>query len=64
MLPTSRVKVERSCIGHIAACVIRNDGDVVTDLVLVRIPFEWVERIAHRDIRRPRYARVGAKGVK
>ena len=43
---------------------VRNDGDVIAYLVLVRIAFEWIKRIAYRHIRRPRDAGVSAKGIK
>jgi hypothetical protein len=59
-LSPARVEVKRCRICYIAPSVIRNDRDVITDLVLVWISFERIEQIAHCDVRRPRYARVGA----
>jgi len=43
MLPTGRVKVKRGRIRHVAARVVRNNSDVITDLVLVRIPLHWIK---------------------
>ena len=64
MLPPARVKVKRRRIRHIAACVVGHHRDVITDLVLVRIPLERVEQVAHRHIRCPGDARVSAPGIK
>ena len=63
MLTSARIEVVGSGVGDIASRVIRHDGDVITYLVLVRIAFEWIERIARRHIRRPRNAAIGAVGV-
>ena len=63
VLPPARVEVESGRISDITSGVVRNDGDVIADLVLVRIAFEWIKRIAHRDVRRPGNAGVGAIGI-
>ena len=63
MLSVVRIEVERSRVRHVAAGFIGNDGDVVAYLALVRIAFEWIKRIAHRHVRRPRHASVGAEGI-
>ena len=60
MLPPGRVEVEGGRIRDIASGLVRNDRDVVADLALIRIAFERIERIARRDISRPRDAAVGA----
>ena len=63
VLVSAWVEIEGSRICHIASGVVRNDGDVIAYLALVRIAFERIKRIAHRDVRRPGYARVGAPGI-
>jgi hypothetical protein len=63
VLARVRVKVERRRIRHIATGVVRNNGDVIAYLVLLRIAFERGKRIAHRDVRRPSDAAVGTPGV-
>ena len=63
MLSPVRVKVERGRIRHVAARVIRNDGDVVADLVLVRIAFERIKRIADRNVGRPGHAGISTIGI-
>ena len=44
--------------------VIRDDGDVVTYLVLLWPAFGRIERGAYRGVRRPRRACVCAVGIK
>jgi hypothetical protein len=63
VLPRVRVEVKRGGIRHIASGIIRNDGDVVAYLVLLRIAFEWSKRIAHADVRRPVNAAVGTERI-
>ena len=46
VLIATRVEVERSRIGYIASGVIRNNCDIVTDLVLIRIAFVRIKRSA------------------
>jgi len=58
-----RVEVERGGIRYVTACFIGNDGDIIAYLALVRIAFERIKRIAHRHVRRPCPASVGAKGI-
>ena len=60
VLSPARIEIERGGIRHIAARIVRNDGDIVAYLALVRPAFERIKRIAHRDIRRPGNAAVGA----
>ena len=64
MLASVRVEVEGGRVSHVAARFVRNNGDVVTDLVLVRIALEGVERIAHSNVSRPGHAGIGAIGIK
>ena len=59
----SWVEVERSGIRHIASGLIGNDRDIVAYLVLIRVAFEGIKRIAHRNVRCPGDARVSAKGI-
>ena len=63
MLSPARIEVESSGVRHVASCVVRDNGDVIADLVLVRPAFERIKRGAHRDIRRPRHPAVGAIGI-
>ena len=64
MLPGVRVDVKCSRVRYVTASFIGNDCNVIADLALVRIAFEWIERIAHRHVSRPRNAGIGAKGIK
>ena len=51
VLISVRVEVKRGGIRYIAARLIGDNGNVVTDLALVWIALEGVKRIAHRNIR-------------
>lgn len=64
VLAQVRVEVESGRVCHVATGFIGDNGDVVADLALVRIAFERVERIAHRNVSRPGNAGIGAKGIK
>ena len=64
MLAPARVEIKSSGIRHVAAGIVRNNGDVIADLVLIRIALGWIKRIAYCHIRRPRGTRVSAPGVK
>jgi hypothetical protein len=55
-----RVDIEGGGIGHIASRVVRNNRDVIAYLLIIWKTCLRVERIARRNIRRPRYATVGA----
>jgi len=57
------VEVESGGIGRIAARIVRNNGDVIAYLALIRIAFERIKRIAHRDVSRPGDARVSAERI-
>ena len=63
MLSTGGIQVERRGIRNVSAGVVRNDGDVVANLALVRITFERIKRIAHRNVSRPSHAGVCAIGI-
>jgi len=58
-----RVEVERRRIRHITSGVVRNNCDVIADLVLLRIAFERGKRIGHRNVRRPANAAVGTERI-
>ena len=60
VLSPARIEIERGGIRHIATGVVRHDGDIVAYLTLIRPAFERIKRIAHRDIRRPGNAAIGA----
>ncbi len=53
MLVPAWIKVERSRVGYVTACVIRYHRDVIADLALVRIALLRIKQIAHRDVGRP-----------
>jgi len=63
MLAPARVEVVRCGIRHVTSCVVRDNGDVIADLVLVRPAFERIKWDTYRDIRRPGKAAVGAVGI-
>ena len=63
MLASVWIKIERSSVGDIGAGFIRNHGDVIADLALVRPAFLRIERSAYRHIRRPGDTGVGTVGV-
>jgi hypothetical protein len=63
VLPRTRVEIKSRRIRHISSGVVRNNGDVIAYLVLIRIAFERVERIAHLDVRRPRNAAIRAERI-
>jgi len=57
------VKIERGRIRHVATRVVRNDGDVIAYLVLIRIAFERIKGITHGNVRRPRDAAIRAERI-
>ena len=63
VLTVVRVEVECGRIRDIPARLVGDDSDIIADLVLIRIAFERVERIAHGDVSRPGHAGVSAKGI-
>ena len=63
VLTVVRVEVERGRVGYIASRVIRNDGDVVAYLVLVRIAFKRIKRSTDGDVGRPCYTAIRAVRV-
>ena len=63
MLPAGRIEVECGRIRHVAPGIVGHDRNVIAYLVLHWIAFERIKRIAHRYIRRPGDAAVGAPGI-
>src|SRR5262249_34374760 len=55
--------IECSCVCDVRASVVRNNCDVITDLVLIRITDKWVKRIAPRDLGRPAAPAINAVGI-
>ena len=51
MLAPIWVEIKSRGIGDIAAGLVRNNGDVVTYLALVRVAFERIERITYCHVR-------------
>ena len=64
MLPAARVEIKRGGIRHVATGTVRRNGYVIAYLVLVRIAFQGIKRVAYCDIRRPRHPGIRAIGVK
>jgi hypothetical protein len=64
MLPSRRIEIKCGRIRHITAGFIGNDGNIVAYLILVRIAFERIKRIAHGNVRRPGNTGIGAPGIK
>jgi hypothetical protein len=63
VLTVVRVEVERGGVSHVATGFIGDNGDIVADLILIRVTLRRIERVAHSNISRPGHASVGAKGV-
>lgn len=63
MLVSLRVEVKGSGVSHITTGIVRYNGDIVTYLLLVRVTFEGIKRIAYRHVRRPGHASIGAEGI-
>ena len=63
VLSAAGIQVVGGRIRHIAPGVVRHDRDIIAYLVLVRIPFERIKWIAHRNVRRPGHAGVSAIGI-
>ena len=63
MLIAARVEIEGGRIRHIATSGIGHNGNVITDLALIRVPFERIKGTADCNVRRPRYTRVGAERI-
>jgi len=60
MLAPRRVEIESRRICHIASSIVRDDGDVIAYLVLLRPTFERSKGIAHLYVSRPGNSAVGA----
>ncbi len=50
VLTVVRVEVKRGRVSHVTPGFVRHNCDIVPYLILVRIAFERVERIAHRNV--------------
>jgi hypothetical protein len=64
VLASIRVEVEGGRVSYVTTPAIRNDGNVIAYLALVRVALRRIKRIAHCDITRPGDTSIGAKGVK
>jgi hypothetical protein len=64
MLTPIRIEIEGSRIRHVAASLIRNDGDVIAYLVLLRPSFLRIKGVADRHIGRPGNAGIRAVRIK
>ena len=57
------IEVKRSRIRHVAPSIIGDDSDIVAYLVLIRVAFERIKRIANRHIGSPSDAAISAPGI-
>ena len=57
------IEVKGRGVSHVTTGFIGNDGDVVAYLVLVRIAFEWIERVTNSHVGGPGNAGISAIGV-
>ena len=64
MLSAIRIEIERRRISYVAAGVIRLNGNVVADLILVWITFERIKRVADSYVRRPGDTGIRAVRIK
>ena len=58
-----RIEVKCSRIRHVAPSIVGDDSDVIAYLVLIRIAFERIKRVANRHIGSPSDAGVSAIGI-
>ena len=58
-----RVDVESRGISHVSSSRVRNDRDIIADLLVLRIPGLRIERIAGRYVGRPRNTAIYAVSV-
>src|SRR5205823_9384025 len=63
VLAPVRIKVKSRGVCYVTAGFIGNHCDIIAYLALVRIAFERIKRIAHRNVRRPGDASVSAKRI-
>jgi hypothetical protein len=63
VLAPVRVEIKSGGIRHVAAGIVRHNGDVIADLILIGIAFGGIKRVAYCHIGRPCEARVGAPGI-
>ena len=64
VLAVVRVEVKSGCVSHVTPGLVRHNCDIIPYLILVRIAFERVERIAHRNVSGPGHAGVSTKRIK
>ena len=64
MLSAIRIEIVRRRISYVAARIIRLNGNIVADLVLVWITFEWIKRVADSYVRRPGNTGIRAVRIK
>ena len=62
-MPGVRVDVKCGRVRYVTASFIGNDCNVIADLILIWIAFEWVKWITDCYVRRPGNASVGAEGI-
>ena len=64
MLVSIWIEIKSGGVSHVTPGLVRYNCDIVPYLILVRIAFERVERIAHRNVSGPGHAGVSAKRIK
>ena len=64
MLSVIWIEVKGCRISHVSTRFVGNHCDIIAYLVLLRVAFEGIKRIAYSDVRRPGSAGVGAEGIK
>ena len=57
------IEVKGGRVSYVASGLVRYHRDIIAYLALVRIAFEWIKRIADRNVRRPGHAGVSAKRI-
>ena len=63
MLVSLWVEVEGGGVSHITSGIVGYDRDIIAYLVLIRIAFERIKGVAHRNVRRPGNAAIRALGI-
>jgi hypothetical protein len=63
VLAPVRVEIKSGGIRHVAAGIVRHNGDVIANLILIGVALGGIKRVAYCHIRRPCDAGVSAPGI-